>query len=743
MSDLSTITGDPANLPAMMGVRRILPLAGAMGMLLSVADLGVAQDTLPHTPMVSGMPRGVPLLCANATVVSAGSGAWSDPQVWSTGAVPAAGDQVAIAASHRVTYDVVADATLDCVEVRGHLAFATDADTRMRVGTLMVLEGGHLEIGSSPQPIGPRVTAEVAITDRPIDPRTDPGQVGNGLVGLGKVTMHGAEKTPTFVRLSREPRAGHTTLEVEQPVSGWAPGDYVVIPDTRQLRAGESGDRYRSQTERVQIAAVSGTTVTLATPLRFDHRGARSVGGELERLPHVGNLSRNVTVRSENPDGTRGHTIFISRADVDLRYAAFRDLGRTKNGAVDSTRFDTRGQVGRLGSNQLGRYAVHFHHAFGPRTTPTNGHQFTLIGNAVVGAPKWGITVHRSHYGLIQDNVVYDTRGAGIATEDGSESFNVFDHNFSLQSAGQRSSASSAGYAGATRGIGIEGAGFWFRGPNNYIRNNVAASAATYGFALPEGLGSIRTPAFKGADTSQADEAVRVDMTAAAVLEFTNNEAYGRFETGLEWVWNGAVSNFTVWHPSHHGFNGIPPHQLTLSAVTVRGDLAVLDDPAENPVGIAIGNYISRQVEVTGADVQAMRVGVLSPFFYGQTPAPGRGVGSLVVENGYFASQIGVSIATAYTSNAAGGAPVKTAEVRSSVFETFSPQAGNDWPAESISMNWGMRPRDTQPRDPIAVFDYNKQAGSDFRVYYSYDVPADSAPCGETREGIGGWVCEQ
>ena len=53
-----------------------------------------------------------------------------------------------------------------------------------------------------------------------------------------------------------------------------------------------------------------------------------------------------------------------------------------------------------------------------------------------------------------------------------------------------------------------------------------------------------------------------------------------------------------------------------------------------------------------------------------------------MVENGYFSSQIGVSIATAYTSNAAGGAPVKTAEVRSSVFETFSPQAGNDWPAE-------------------------------------------------------------
>ncbi len=727
-----------------MDVRRTLPpVAGAIAALVCGADLlGIAQDLHPHTPGVSGMPHGVPLLCAGPTVVSASSGPWSDPQTWSTRTVPEASDRVAIAASDKVTYDVLADAALDCIEVQGHLAFATAADTFMRVGTIMVLEGGHLEIGSSVAPVSQNVTAELVIADHEIDTDKDPGQVGTGIVGLGKVTMHGAPKTPTFVRLAREPLAGQTAIELGQLVEGWTPGDYVVIPDTRQLRESERGNNYTSQTEKVQIASIHGTEVTLAVPLRFDHRGARGADAALEFLPHVGNLSRNVTVRSENPDGTRGHTMFISRADVDLRYTAFRELGRTKNGAVNNTQFDTNGRALRIGTNQLGRYAIHLHHAFGPTTTPPNGHQFTLIGNAVEGAPKWGITVHRSHYGLIQDNVVFDTQGAGIATEDGSESANVFDHNFSIQSAGRSDSLLGGGYGGSALDVGVEGAGFWFRGPNNYIRNNVAANAKTFGFALPEDLGSVRAPAFKGADTSKAAESVLVDMTGAAVLEFVNNEAYGTIETGLEWVWNGTVSNFTVWHPSHRGFKGIPPEQLTVDALTVRGDVTVLDDTSENPIGVSIANYISRRVVVTNADVQAMRVGILSPFFYNQTPEPGRGTGSLVVEDGYFLNHVGISIATSYTASATGGVPVKSAVVRRSVFDTIDLPAEGGWPSESISMNWGMAPRDSEPRDPIVVSDYNKQTGANFKVYYSYQAPRATAPCHDTVAGIGGWVCE-
>ena len=57
-------------------------------------------------------------------------------------------------------------------------------------------------------------------------------------------------------------------------------------------------------------------------------------------------------------------------------------------------------------------------------------------------------------------------------------------------------------------------------------------------------------------------------------------------------------------------------------------------------------------------------------------------------------------------------------------------------------MNYGMTPQDARPRDPIQVVDYNKQAGNNFKVYYSLQAPATSAPCHDTMPNIGGWVCK-
>ena len=156
-----------------------------------------------------------------------------------------------------------------------------------------------------------------------------------------------------------------------------------------------------NQWEELTVQAISadGRTVTLALPLVYDHLGARDFNNVLEFLPHVGNLTRNVVVRSENPAGTRGHMMGIHMADVDIRYALFKDLGRTTYLPLNPT------------TNHIGRYPIHMHHLSGPTATPANGYQFTLAGNAVDGGSvetqfKWGITVHGSHYGLIQDNVV-------------------------------------------------------------------------------------------------------------------------------------------------------------------------------------------------------------------------------------------------------------------------------------------------------------------------------------------------
>src|SRR5262249_1750375 len=154
---------------------------------------------------------------------------------------------------------------------------------------------------------------------------------------------------------------------------------------------------------------------------------------------------------------------------------------------------------------------------------------------------------------------------------------------------------------------------------------------------------------FKGADTSKAVESATLDMRNAAVPEFTNNEAYG-VETALGWIWNGTVSKFVAWHASRHGVSALPPDKLVLDNLTVRGDPSVLSDSSERPVGVAIANYISKSVTVVNADVQGMRVGVFSPFFYNQALEPGHGVGSLIVEGGFFRNQIGVSVGTGYAS---------------------------------------------------------------------------------------------
>jgi hypothetical protein len=716
-------------------------LSGLPTSFLASAQEPGGQEHASHVHEVHGVPGGVPDWCANPTVISSKSGPWSDAATWGAGKIPSGNDRVLIRAGDAVTYDTASSADIVCIEVQGRLSFRTDRSTRLKTANIMVQESGVLEVGTPANPVAAGALAEIVIADRNIDRKVDPAELGNGIEALGRVTMSGSPKAPTFVRVAQELSAGQRTLVAEQGVDAWRAGDQLVIPDTRQLRENERGDNYRSEDEKIEIADVSGSRITLKSPLKYDHKGARDADGKLEFLPHVGNLTRNVRVRSENPAGTRGHMIFMSHAEVDLRYVEVGEMGRTKMGVLDSTEFEAQ-RVTHLGENQIGRYGIHFHHYFGPKQTPANGYQFTLIGTSIDGAPKWGITVHNSHYGLIRDNVVYNTKGAGIVTEDGTESFNVFDHNFAMRSQGSGEFAPVSGYGGVGRDPGGEGSGFWFRGPNNYIRNNVAANGDVFGFDLAAGsLGKVRIPKFKGADMADDRETAEIDTTDAKVLEFSNNEAYGAIQTGVAFGWNGAIANFRAWNPSRHGVTATPADNLTIENLTVRGDKTVLSNEIENPTGVWISNYVAKSVTVKNADIQGMRTGVASPFFRGEAE-PGRGDGSVTVENGRFRDYLGVVVATAYTANRVNGRPLKRAIVRDSSFEPLGGvRLFEADPPASISMNYRMAPDDPEPRDPVEVFGYNKKAGDDFKVYYSLDPNPRISPCKSARQGIGGWVC--
>ena len=87
------------------------------------------------------------------------------------------------------------------------------------------MPGGTLEVGTEQQPVQANVTAEILIANKPLDVSNDPAQFGTGLLAIdGTVTMSGAPKAPTFVRLTTEPTAGQTTLATAQTVLGWRRG---------------------------------------------------------------------------------------------------------------------------------------------------------------------------------------------------------------------------------------------------------------------------------------------------------------------------------------------------------------------------------------------------------------------------------------------------------------------------------------------------------------------------------------
>ncbi len=381
------------------------PLAADMsqdGVTITATEIRTAMDIIPR-------------FAANPTITAIRSGNWNDPSMWSAGRLPGAGDRISIGAGRTVFYAAQSNTKLDSLEISGSLIFSTTTNTRMVIANITVMPGGLLQIGSTISPVSAGVTAELVIADKPIDLANDPRQFGTGLIGLGTVRIQGAALSETWQQLAAEPLAGSKLLLLSDASSDWKPGDTLVLPDSRQVPASQA-DSFANgplpgQWEEVVIDRVVGNVVLLKDPLKYDHLGARDMTGQLQLMPHVALLNRNIIIRSENPNGTRGHTLFTARADVNIEYARFLDLGRTDAfQPLDNTTFDANGNVTHYGTNQIARYAVHFHHLMGPVNATNTGYQFQLVGNTIENSRKWAVDVHGTSFGLVEGNVVYGAR---------------------------------------------------------------------------------------------------------------------------------------------------------------------------------------------------------------------------------------------------------------------------------------------------------------------------------------------
>ena len=475
---------------------------------------------------------------------AAGNNLWSDTRNWSRGALPGASSNVKIAAGTTVVYDVTS-ATLHNLLIEGKLRFDTAKDTGLTLETLVVASGGVLEIGTEDNPMAADKEAKIVIARDGRDPVYDPLDLHGGILVLGHLTAHGAEKTASTT-LASVPSVGATSLSFGQAVSGWRVGDRLVLGD--------------ANSEELSITGISadGRTVSLSSAVRYRHTAPAG-----ESLVVV-NVSRNVvfeTLKANAGDITkRGHLMFMEGGQHLMNVGVY-GFGRTdKRKAVTDPRLDANGKlIAGTNDNPRGRYAVHFHQ------TLYGHHPLASIvtGSAVVDSPGWGFVNHSSDV-LFEQNVAFDVVGAAFVTEAGDER-GTFRGNVAIRSAGSIDDTTGRD---CIQDFGHNGHGFWFQGADLEVVDNVAVGhqGAAYVF-FTVGL------KVDGKTTTMIDGR---SVESVAVRKFSGNVAYAS-GSGLEtWFHNPGtrtvIENFTAWGLRLTGVRNIYTHNVTLRGVRLTGD---------------------------------------------------------------------------------------------------------------------------------------------------------------------------
>ncbi|MBA4065580.1 MAG: hypothetical protein C0501_18075 [Isosphaera sp.] len=533
-------------------------------------------------------------------------GSWSNPNSWvrpdGSNGVPTADANVLIPAGMTAVVTHVDTAALRTVRVDGTLRFSTTVNTGLLVDTMVVTSTGTLRMGTAANPVRADVRATLTIADRgPIDTQWDPTQISRGLISVGTVSMHGATVT-AYAPLAQPAAAGQTTLVFggSSVPDGWRVGDRLVVTGTNPNA---------NQDETTTITSISGGTVTLSAPLRFAH--AAPAGQSL----YVANLTRNVSVRSQNPaDLTRrGHVEFMDEPTVSVAFAGFYDLGRTdKTRVIDDPVLDAGGQVASGGTNPRGRYSLHVH-----RTGLEPADLVTVRGSVVSGSPGWGFASHSSRVSF-EDNVAFNVTGSGFVTEAGDE-VGAFRRNLAVRANG---TAGALEDRMAQGDFGQLGHGFWFQGAGVTVEDNIAVGTRSAGFLFfnqglnEAGLGVRRFVSAYLDNPALAQGQATIAVRDVPITNFRRNVAYATgpgfqtWKTLLNATHTGAslIEDFTAWNvKSARGIHIPYTNNLTLRNVRVFGNTA-------NPAGTGIDrNDVTRNITYDNVRVEGFAVGINVP----------------------------------------------------------------------------------------------------------------------------------
>jgi len=422
------------------------------------------------------------------------------------------------------------------------LAMATGTIRAMTFDTMLVAPNGHIEIGTTDNPVDANVTIDLIVADNgAIDTDWDPMLLSRGIISHGRADIHGAEKD-SHLKVDEDPMAGDTSVSFGAAPLGWQVGDTIVVAGTNYEGHKWNHDLgevvpYPSEDEVRVITSIEGDTVFFDDPLAFDHGTPRA-----DLKTSVANYTRNVSVESESGDASdgfaRGHVMFMHSDEVDVRYAEFHELGRTDKSEAS---FDVNKIDVDFDSNVQGRYSLHLH-----RTGVEDLENPTILeGNSVFGSPGWGI-VHHDSNAIIDGNATFDTFGAGYVAETGNET-GVWSNNIAIFAEG-------VGWGKPKNHVDLDtfdtarsGDGFWFQGRLIDSTDNVAASV-NHGYVFFHRNGDDRMIDAQSEHFAHAGalDGLTSDADDIPIRFFSGNETFAANE-GLHVVKANPNQGHDVW----------------------------------------------------------------------------------------------------------------------------------------------------------------------------------------------------
>ncbi|MDW3211748.1 MAG: G8 domain-containing protein [Reichenbachiella sp.] len=404
---------------------------------------------------------------------------WSDAATWE-GTKPQAGDEVVIPAGHYVLLDEDTP-NLGGLTIKGALQFDTQD---LELTSEWIVVEGTFKIGSPNQPFQQKATITLNDTD------TEASRMGMGTRGImvmgGYLELHGVAPDVIWTKINAHAASGSTSLSLIESVD-WTTGDEIVVAPTDYYEAGFGA----SVTQRISLTSVSGGQLGLADPLNAQRWGllqypvadglSLSPSGTvsppvadtestttpliLDERAEVGNLTRNIVIQAPDDnlwknEGFGVHTMIMPSGK------AF----------IEGVEFKRAGQAGRFR-----RYPFHWHMLSYEGTatlSDATGQYFNK--NTINSSANRGIVIHGTNGVEVRDNIVYDTRGHGVFTEDAVERRNTIDGNLVLHvrnpEYGSQLMEHEVGSFGSS--------GFWIANPDNTVTNNAAADCQTFGYWL-------------------------------------------------------------------------------------------------------------------------------------------------------------------------------------------------------------------------------------------------------------------